>query len=259
MNPCGRIVDLMRSCYKAQVAFFRDDPGILSGVQWYFVPETNPQLGLNNHFYSRIWERKDEPADPIGEQYAPVPWRGGKPPYPVSVGGLCGTEEQWANGALLSDPIPPSWPGTLIPKCCQPPPPALLGGIQFGGNLQIQNASGGTTGCMPCAVAPYWWWCEITGVNAALNGTYLLAYGSGCFWGSDSFLFCGQTTTSVNMHYQSSVWTVFVGPYDSYPFALVLGLIGTFNCLGENRFSVTVSPIDLCGTDGTVNARVYPA
>lgn len=84
-------------------------------------------------FGSRIYERSDEAQPAIGEKFSPVPWRTGKPPYPVPAGGICGTEHQWSGGASIADPLPPLWPGSSVPRCCSPPIETWTGGTAVGG------------------------------------------------------------------------------------------------------------------------------
>jgi len=111
--------------------FYRDAV-LETPIQWYFVPDDRDLVPYAHAFYSRIYDRDDEPQDAIGERYAPVPWRGGLPPRVVSAGGLCGTREQWEEGAKVDDLLPATWPGTPIPRCCNRPLELAIGGIGEG-------------------------------------------------------------------------------------------------------------------------------
>lgn len=99
------------------------------------MPDDRELVPFAHAFGSRLYDRDELPEPAIGERYAPVPWRGGKPPQVVADGGLCGSEEQWRIGALIDDPLPPAWPGTNIPRCCNPPPEAAAGGVALGAKL----------------------------------------------------------------------------------------------------------------------------
>lgn len=245
------------------MAFYRDEPTLLTRVVWYFVPKTNTNLALDNHFYSRIWEREEDIPDPVGEQFRPHPWRGGLPPHAVSTGGLCGTPDQWRDGCLVSDPLPALWPGTLIPVCCQPPPPVLMGGVGIGGKL-FASASSGATDCSECSVAPLVWKCTVSGVtngtcfNAscdAINGTCDLSYQGGCIWQgvqSPAVIGClGAPGFDIELFSTSGAWFIAV------TFVGNLALVGpTFDCLGPNTF-VGVASLGYC--DGTVTVQISPA
>jgi len=126
------VVDVLRQCYSAEMAFFHDRPGELRTVHWYRVPETAKEMPWATAFGSRIYERGDEVQPAIGERFSPVPWRACNPPCPTPAGGLCGTEDQWANGASIDDLLPAVWPGTAIPQCCNLPLVGSCGGVAIG-------------------------------------------------------------------------------------------------------------------------------
>ncbi len=114
------------------MAFFHDDPSTLSSVLWYFVPKDRDVLPYPNSFGSRNWEIEDEPEPDIGERYSPRTWRGGLPEGSVPKNGKCGTAEAWANGVSIHAPIPPVFPGTNVPICCNLPIQSSDGGIKWG-------------------------------------------------------------------------------------------------------------------------------
>lgn len=99
------------------MAFFHDSPAT-SKVIWYFVPDDREGMPFEHAFGSRIYDREEAIQPPIGERFAPVPWRGGQGPCPETNGGICGTESQWQFGASIEDPLPEVHPGTNIGKCC---------------------------------------------------------------------------------------------------------------------------------------------
>lgn len=233
------------------MAFYVDRPDILTQVQWYFVPDTNPQLRLTNRFSSRIWDRKDPIVDPIGEQLTDHPWRGGLPPFAVPVGGLCGTPQQWANGALTTDPVPVNYPLTNIPECCNYPE-GVFGAILLGAQFTPQ-ASMSPVDCPPCPASPAVWNMVFQGFESgpdcinpptceSLNGATLQAtYLSGCGWGGTyRFLACNSTVT-VGVGWALGVWNVFINiPAGGSTLTLTSPM---FNCWGVNTFSGTITNI----------------
>lgn len=132
MSPCGRAVDCIRSAYEANMRFFRDSTSLVR-VVWYFVPSDTEAVPFAHQFGSRIYDRMPEMDLALGEQFDPHPWRGGQQPPGGAAGGLCGSLAQWQSGALLSDPSPVSWPGTDVPRCCNPPIQISAGGIGLSG------------------------------------------------------------------------------------------------------------------------------
>lgn len=124
---------MIRQAYTSRVRFFHDS-NVEREIEWYFVPDNTPVLGLNSSFGSRIDDRlNDEVEADIGERYTPVTWRGGQAPIPAASGGRCGSPEQWLNGASVTDSLPLVWPDTNIPTCCNKPLPVFVGGFAEGG------------------------------------------------------------------------------------------------------------------------------
>jgi hypothetical protein len=121
-------------------------PERLTRVRWYFTPEGAPALGLPTRFASRVWDIKEFPIVPLGETASPRPWRGPVAPFPVGVGGLCGTPDQWLNGVSDGDPVPPVHPGTMVPTCCGLPN-LFTGGREITGSSQVES-------CCPAAGGP---------------------------------------------------------------------------------------------------------
>lgn len=131
MSPCGRIVECLRSCYTADFVFYDGDP-TRNKVIWYWVPDDRKFMPFGHSFGSRIYDRDELDEPTIGEQFSPVPWRGGQAPCPEPLKGLCGTEEEWERGLDADrDPVE-AWPHTLIPKCCPLPLIGCCGGIAIG-------------------------------------------------------------------------------------------------------------------------------
>ena len=129
----------MRAAYKSNMAFYRDDPSRLTPIQWYQVSGENAALPFATAFYSSVWEKKEGLPNPVlGEQFEPMTWTNGLPPYPVSSTGICGSGDRWENGCLTSDPMPLLWPGSNVPRCCKEPPVDAPGGLATGGYFDLE-------------------------------------------------------------------------------------------------------------------------
>lgn len=117
--------------------FFRDSAEVVP-VVWYFCDDTDNLGGIENLFTSKIYDRWERLEPDLGEQYHYHPYYNGQIPKGVSKGGLCGTLDQWANGALSTDPRPPFQSGTIAPICCASAPQAIgVGGNSHGWKSQI--------------------------------------------------------------------------------------------------------------------------
>jgi len=128
--------------------FYPEHPDRLTTVRWFFVADDTPFVPHTSAFTSRVWDYQDEPDPPYGEMNKPRPWRGGQKPASAGVGFPCGTPEQWRDGCKDSDPVPPSWPGTDIPRCCGLP------ALQF--VLGSRNGPKGETITVDCADMVPW-------------------------------------------------------------------------------------------------------
>lgn len=122
------IVDLVRSCYKTKMRFFRDRPDIETEVEWFFTEPGAKFLPFRTAFNSANWWADKTIAPLLGEiSGAARPWRSGQPPAPYAGQSPCGSAEQFLHG----DAVPPSPPverlANGMPVCC--------GGTQFGGLL----------------------------------------------------------------------------------------------------------------------------
>lgn len=232
----------------------------LTQIQWYFVPDTNGNMPFASRFYSRIYER-DDPPDPVGETAFGHTWRGGKPPGIVAVGGLCGSADQWANGALTTDPKPDLWPNTDSPKCCIPPL-GLFGGFGIGG-VGVPLPTSGETGCNLFPVMPFRYQLTVSGVVASLctgpdcpsqNGTWIASYYNGCLWIFTKFVtpYCGGQNWSLQLYVtsgtsfiQSAQWgTIYCtsGPWSPFGINTFRGSGGGPYCTGTITILVQPAP-----------------
>jgi len=127
---------MLRSCYRAKMRFFRDDPGKETIIQWYFVDDQTKYVSVPTVFRSRLYER-DLPQLPIGELIDFHPYSPGAAPVDVDGPTFCGTPEQWLLGALSSDPVPPIDPDTGVQICCGPAALFFKGAVVVGGSAEF--------------------------------------------------------------------------------------------------------------------------
>jgi hypothetical protein len=122
-DPCGMIVDLIRSCYTVNMSFFKNRPDIITRVQWYFANDTASELPFPTRFGSGNWAsqkyRWPGPGEVLPRQRR---WYSGaaNPNYL----GLepCGTDDQFLNGTTYPPAPFPRYPDG-VPTCCMPLPP----------------------------------------------------------------------------------------------------------------------------------------
>lgn len=118
--PCGKIVGVVRSAYKAVVRWFPGGPKGL--IRYYFVPKENGFFtGLN-----RFWPWSQE-LDIVNETAAGEvtshgrTWDRGEPPIPALVHEPEGTPAEFeGNGTITWSPPSPT-PAHLLPGCIRPP------------------------------------------------------------------------------------------------------------------------------------------
>lgn len=140
----------MRSCYSANVAFWRDNPTELSKITWYFVDPSVGVIPYATPFSSRTWDILEGIVPELGERATPRPWSAGNPPWGGPPGAVCGSEDDWTNGALSSDPDPPVWPGTRVPLCCPQPGVVATPGEAYTAGI----GTIGPTGCCDGVTLP---------------------------------------------------------------------------------------------------------
>jgi hypothetical protein len=118
VNPCGRVVDYLRSCYTALVAFDPSNPGSLTEVTWFEAAPDALPLGVPTVFCSANWD-DGKVVTPIGEQRKV---RGWVSPVSISVvpgahQGICGSASAWMLGGPPGGATPIN-PLTGLPFCC---------------------------------------------------------------------------------------------------------------------------------------------
>lgn len=173
------MVDYIRSAYRVPTRFFRDDPLSVLDIQWSFVPEITPGMPFAHAFGSRTWDIGEEEEPLIGELDGPRRWEGGLPPFPLPIIGpswkdnlgLCGSEEQWKQGALTTDPVRPLWPFTGVKQCCKKPPIWANGGVAVGRLLGVVCGS-----CNDCPKLLFAQFVNHPGFPTGANGTWSMLF-----------------------------------------------------------------------------------
>ena len=175
-SPCGRGVDLLRSCYETDMRFFTDDTRT-TRVQWYFVDDPGNVLPFPTAFYSRNWDDLRPDTDPVlGEQPgASRPWRDGTPQFPVAAGSdACGTAAQFLDGE--ADPGPPP-PVNVYggPACCPLPAEPFM-------HFSCRRCPHGASSDYALVVSGAGLFRYLL-----LNGPHKFTYSGGCAWTSERF------------------------------------------------------------------------
>jgi len=128
VSPCGQIVDLVRSCYSANVQFYADVPST-TRIVWYFVPPTRP-VAPPTIYSSYNWDDGPTFYDPgvvrgtIGQgekQDNFRPWYNGQA-FDQEPGGdhVCGTPAQFLGFLTLGADGQGSLTPAGWPSCCSP-------------------------------------------------------------------------------------------------------------------------------------------
>jgi hypothetical protein len=173
MNPCGMVMDFLRSCHRRNAVMFAND-GTPVTIRWYFcAPGARPFPALHA-FGSTVWEYPESLRPSLGESDFTLTWdKGHNPGYPglrfqgaiswfqegippdVQVlpftQTLCGRPTVWANGgiefdgaALVAYYVPGSggieFDGTA--EWSTTVPVTGSGGIEFGGSALIEGMGG---------------------------------------------------------------------------------------------------------------------
>jgi len=164
INPCGKIVGQLRSCYETRIYPFRDDLSIWTDIVYYFVPWENGVLPFPTIFCPITWNwNKSYPLP--GEDLNLHEYYNGADVWGLNGDHVCGTREQWYNGCLTTDPVPAVLPGTFIPTCCGSP---LIPGV-----------------CGPFSLIPGIYRVTVSGCSgskAGFNGTHDVPSIGSCLW-----------------------------------------------------------------------------
>jgi hypothetical protein len=137
-------MDLLRSCYKTKMRFYRDDPTRLTKVRWFWSPPGAGWYPHRHNFSSLNYTDNPPPAGSLGEIYgAGRPWYSGMVPGHYLGDHFCGTPDQFENGALSTDdPLPVDRNGE--PLCCANEiGGVIVGGQAFNERAVVQLSTGG--------------------------------------------------------------------------------------------------------------------
>lgn len=114
LDPGGRGVDILRSCYRVKWKLFRDSD-TLYPVEWFFT-ETDKTLPFPTSYNTN---RYDDPRanKPVGPQKSPRPkFLDGVPPPGRFGQAIMGTPEQFLTGAKTTDALPPRQTTNCVPS-----------------------------------------------------------------------------------------------------------------------------------------------
>lgn len=116
IHPCGRGVDLLRSCYRTEMDFGLN---VIRDIVWQFCRPGAKVLPWRTTFCSANWDQEGTEFDVgLGEvRGSPRPWSNGK----LTTGllgdrGPCGAEVEWADGPVSAADQLPAVNG--VPLCC---------------------------------------------------------------------------------------------------------------------------------------------
>lgn len=125
IQPCGLIVDWLRSCYRTAMIVRTGDTAIL--VDWYFADPDAKCLDIWTPFRSHNMEPDARQVGNLGEQPGPRPWRNGRKPSNGWTGDdnskACALmhSDWWLDGLGAGDDSGP-FNADLVPECCLNPP-----------------------------------------------------------------------------------------------------------------------------------------
>jgi hypothetical protein len=119
INPCGRVVDVLRSCYSTTMQFAADG-SLPAKVQWYFTRPGAELMPFGSAFVSSNWDDDGSADVQLGENRyrSTKPWRNGATPRRAFGQHFCGEEPQWQQGFLAGFFPLAEFDGQGVPKCC---------------------------------------------------------------------------------------------------------------------------------------------
>lgn len=125
MNPCGKVVDLLRSCYRTQMRL-KQGSDERTWVRWYFTRPGAPFLG-RTCFGSLNWGYDRLHPPEVGEVAgAPRAWVNGAVPGRYTGRGQCGSGEAFLHGIPAdAPPVIPPLHADGVPMCCATVPGGL--------------------------------------------------------------------------------------------------------------------------------------
>jgi len=130
LNPCGLVMDFLRSCYSCEMVFREGDQPI--PVDWYFVDDNAQAFPGFHSFGSANWVNRQSEAGALGEQPGPRPWRDGSKPINAGTGNTfalqCASNvdpEWWRTGIPSGEESGP-YNAEGLPECCVTGPPSNL-------------------------------------------------------------------------------------------------------------------------------------
>lgn len=144
MDPCGAFCDLIRRPYTTKCRFFRDSP-IEIDISWYPCKPDAPAIDTPSVISSLDWWVEERPlgvyfAYPVGEvPEAPRRFNGLKVKPKADGKHRCGTEDEWANGAVFDPTVNRVRRADGLPICCGGVPP----GVVIGGRSMIPVSNPG--------------------------------------------------------------------------------------------------------------------
>jgi len=125
MNPCGQVCDYARREYSTTARFFRSS-NVETLIRWRRAADDAPPLGRPSAFMSIDWldDGYDEsPETEVGEVYGtPRPWTPSAPLVGLDYLHVCGTDQDFAEGAQYDperDPV--LYDDQGLPVCCEGP------------------------------------------------------------------------------------------------------------------------------------------
>lgn len=118
IDPCGTVMDYLRSCYSTTARFKAGDPHT-SVIKWYWAPDGADKFPDRHSFGSLNWSDGSGAGNVVGEVVgAPRLWSNGAAPDGVLGANFCGTVAEFQNGIDDFLPAPrPQWDNGL-PTCC---------------------------------------------------------------------------------------------------------------------------------------------
>jgi hypothetical protein len=199
MDPCGQVMDIMRSCYSVDVRPFRDDLTRTCRIRYYFAqPGARPYPGFSP-FSSLNWT--DFPHGNTGLGEVPGTRRydlGALPPVGMATAAGCGSTVL-RTGALTTDP-PLERDAAGTPQCCRVASPCCPG--------------------VPLPLTVYVTWGPRKGSTwAPLAGhTYPLSYvgGPSGEWANMSVVI-GETTYQMHFVCSGGTWVFNVNTTSQFP------------------------------------------